>query len=374
MIFSVTKDNLQRGLQIVSHISNKQMNLPVLQNVHIKAEGGGVILSTTNLELAMRVRVRGKVDKEGEFTVPAKLASDFVLLLPNDRVDVSLGDAELSVTCGETSTKMNGIDAAEFPLITYVETSVKFELPAEALKGALSKVLFAVSTSEARPELAGVLFKFEKGKLILAATDSYRLAECVLSVEEMQECRVIVPGRALQEVSRIIATLKDDPESGDAILLQLSDSQAVFTFGNAELSTRVVDGSYPDYTQIIPTQFATEMIVGRQDLVKAVKTASLFSRTGICDVTLSVKPEDKKVVVQATEASRGKNTASCPADVKGKENTITVNYRYLLDGLNAVDSEGGTLKIIDAMNPLLLHPNGQAEGESYTYIVMPIRQ
>lgn len=374
MIFSVTKDNLQRALQIVSHISNKQMNLPVLQNVHIKAEGGSIILSTTNLELATRVRVRGKVDKEGEFTVPARLASDFVSLLPNDRVDVSLGGAELSVACGDTSTKMNGIDAAEFPLIPAVETSLKIELPADTFKEALSQTLFSVSTSEARPELSGVFLKFGNGKLVLAATDSYRLAECVLPVVFSGERKVIIPGRALQEVARIISTLRDDPESGETLSVQLSDSQAVFSYGNAELTTRVVDGSYPDYTQIIPTQFATEMVVGRQELIKAVRTASLFSRTEICDITLSVKPEEKKVVVNAVEASRGKNTASCPADVKGKENTVTVNYRYVLDGLSAMKSEGVSVKLIDAMNPVLFHPNGQAEGESYTYIVMPIRQ
>ena len=304
--------------------------------------------------------------------MPARLASDFVSLLPNDRVDVSLGDAELLVVCGDTSTKMNGIDAAEFPLIPAVETSL-VEIPAETFKEA-PQTLFSVSTSEARPELSGVLLKFGNGKLTLAATDSYRLAERVLPVEFSGERKVIIPGRALQEVSRIISTLRDDPESGETVSVQLSETQAVFSYGNAELTTRVVDGSYPDYTQIIPTQFVTEVVVGRQELIKAVRTASLFSRTEICDVTLSVKPEDKKIVVHALEASRGKNTASCPADVKGKENTITVNYRYMLDGLSAMDSEGVSVKFIDAMNPLLIHPNGQAEGESYTYLVMPIRQ
>ena len=156
MIFSVTKDNLHIGLQIVSHISNKQMNLPVLQNVHIKADGGGVVLSTTNLELATR-SCKGKVDKEGEFTVPARLASDFVSLLPNDRVDVSLGDAELLVVCGDTSTKMNGIDAAEFPLIPAVETSL-VEIPAETFKEALTDTVFCVD--ERGP--AGAFWRFAK--------------------------------------------------------------------------------------------------------------------------------------------------------------------------------------------------------------------
>jgi DNA polymerase III subunit beta len=375
MNFSVTKDNLQRGLQIVSHISNKQVNLPVLQNVHIKADGGGIVLSTTNLELATRVRVRGKIDKDGEFTVPAKLCNDFVALLPNDRVDISLADTVLEVSCGETSTNMNGIDASEFPLIPSVETTASIQLPAEELKEALSQVLFSASLSEARPELSGILIRFEDEKVTLAATDSYRLSERTLPIEGMKKFKeVIIPGRALNEVIRIISTMKDDPDSGDTISMNLSENQAVFAYGPAELTTRVIDGTYPDYTQIIPTQFKTEVVVGRQELIKAVKTASLFSRSGIFDVSLSVSIDDGKVVVEATEVTRGKNSASCPAEAKGIDNQITVNFQYLLAGLNAMKSEGITIKLIDAMNPCLIQPNGTSDKGVYTYLVMPIRQ
>ena len=375
MIFSVTKDNLQRGLSVVSHISNKQVNLPVLQNVHIKAEESGIVLSTTNLELATRVRVRGKIDKEGEFTVPAKLCNDFVSLLPNDRVDVSLLDTMLEVACGETSTNMNGIDATEFPLIPKVDTNASFEVPAVEFKKALSQVLFSVAANEARPELSGVFIRVKGVEMVLAATDSYRLAERKIKIGEPKGDRdVIIPARALHEVGRIITALKDDPDSGETMSFELSNNQAVFRYGAAELITRTIDGTYPDYTQIIPTQFATELVVGRQDLIKAVKTASLFSRTGIFDVTLSVSVESKALTVKATEATSGKNSASCAADVKGKDNEITVNFRYLLDGLQAMGSEGVTMKVIDGMNPCLVTPNGELEKGAYTYIVMPIRQ
>ena len=217
--------------------------------------------------------------------------------------------------------------------------------------------------------------KFEEGKMILAATDSYRLSERVLPVEGMKQSReVIIPGRALHEVIRIITTMKDDPDSGEMISMNLSDNQVVFAYGPAELTTRVIDGSYPDYTQIIPTQFKTEGVIGRQELIKAVKTASLFSRSGIFDVSLSVSIDGGKVVVEATEVTRGKNSASCPADFKGIDNQITVNFRYFLDGLNAMKSEGVTLKLIDAMNPCLIQPNGEDDQGIYTYLVMPIRQ
>ncbi len=375
MLFSVTKDNLQRGLQIVSHVSNKQMHLPILQNVHIKADGSGVTLSTTNLEMATRVHIRGKVEKQGEFTVPAKLFHDFVSLLSHDRVDAELSGAALNVSCSDTATSMNGIDASEFPLIPSVETHVKIRILGNTFKEALAQVIFSVSVNEARPELSGVLVKFNQSELILAATDSYRLSERVVPLEgDVMSRELIVPARAVHEMMRIISALKDDAEAGEYVEMNLSENQLVFRYGSAELTTRVIDGKYPDYRQIIPTKFRTEVVVGRQELMKAVKTASLFSRTGIFDVSLSVFADKGKVTVEATEATRGRNEASCVAEVKGQDNKITVNYRYLLDGLNAMESEGVTLKLIDGMNPCLVHPNGVSAEGMHTYLVMPIRQ
>ena len=177
MKFSCTQNNLRRGLRAASHVSGKQVNLPVLQNVHIKADGGGIVLSTTNLEIAIRTTVRGKIDISGEFTVPAKLLHDFVVLLSGDRVDVERVGEMLRLQCGDTTTTMNGMDAAEFPLIPSVEATHKVAIPGQSLRDALAQVVFSVSTSEARPELSGVLMKFEGNNLVLAATDSYRLSE-----------------------------------------------------------------------------------------------------------------------------------------------------------------------------------------------------
>jgi DNA polymerase III subunit beta len=375
MIFSCTKDNLYKGLSVVSHISNKQVNLPVLQNVHIKADGGSIVLSTTNLEIAIRINLRGKIDRSGEYTVPAKLFSDFVNLLPNERVDIELVDTALDVSCGDTSTSINGIDASEFPLIPAVETTSSYLVPASDFKEALSQVLFSVSSNEARPQLSGVLLKLKGETLTLAATDSYRLGERVINLSEaVAEREVIVPSQTLQEVARMIQVLKDDPELEDKLEIKFSDNQVVFEFGPVNLTSRTIDGTYPDYTQIIPDTFATELIVGRDDLIKAIKTASLFSRTGIFDVMLKVDSEKKNISVTANEATRGKNTVACDADVKGISNEVTVNFRYLIDGLNAMSSEGVTVKMIDGVNPCVITPNGQAGQGAYQYIVMPIRQ
>lgn len=360
-------------MRIVFSIAGKQTNLPILQNVHIKAEGGGITLSTTNLELAMKTEIRGKVDLAGEFTVPAKLFSDYVGLLPDNRIDAELVGDLLEITCGGTTTKINGMNASEFPLIPSVITKETIELPASKFKNGLVDVLFSVATTEVRPELSGVYIKISEKEIIMAATDSYRLAEKRVPVSLSCSTReVILPARALHEVVRMVSVLADDEGVSDKLLLGLADNQAVFRFGPSELVTRTVEGKYPDYTQIIPTQFQTEAIVGREELIKAVKTASLFSRTGIFDVTLEVA--DGAVKAMATDATRGKNSATSSADIKGNNNSLVANYRYLLDGLQSMSSEGVTLKIVDGMNPCVIVPNGTLDKGAQTYIVMPIRQ
>jgi len=181
----------------------------------------------------------------------------------------------------------------------------------------------------------------------------------------------IIPSRTLGEVNRILAVFKDEVEAPTEIILKLSDNQAVFSYGSVELVSRLIDGNYPDYRQIIPKSFQTQAVLDRDDFAKAVKTASLFSRTGLFDVTLEFDPAAKKLRVKATDAARGENTAECEADATGNENKVTVNYRYLLDGLNAMGSDQVLFKMIDAGNPCVIQP---AEGSNYLYIVMPIKQ
>lgn len=360
-------------MRIVFSIAGKQTNLPILQNVHIKAEGGGIILSTTNLELAMKTEIRGKVDVPGDFTVPAKLFSDYVGLLPDDRIDTELVGDSLEITCGGTTTKINGMNASEFPLIPSVATKEIIELPADEFKNGLNCVLFSVATTEVRPELSGVYLKISQNEIVMAATDSYRLAEKKISVSlSCAQREVILPSSALREVVRMVSVLAEEEGVGDKLLLGLADNQAVFRFGPSELITRTIEGKYPDYTQIIPTQFQTEAVVGREELIKAVKTASLFSRTGIFDVTLEIG--DGVVKAMATDNARGKNSATSSADIKGANNSLVANYRYVLDGLQSMSSEGVTLKVVDGMNPCVIIPNGTLEKGAQTYIVMPIRQ
>lgn len=361
----------------MSHITGKNINLPILQNVHIKAEGGLIQLTTTNLEIATRCTVRGKVEEAGENTVPAKLFSDYVTLLPNEPITIASDNQAISATCGKNRTKMNGMAAGEFPLVPAVQSETSYSIPVEALQKALSRVLFAVATNESRPELTGVYVEFRskdgKSQLVLAATDSYRLAEGIVDLPDqvLRELKVIIPAKTLTEVNRILSVFSDSVEAPSTVTFGLSDNQVAVTYGPVELVSRTIDGVYPDYHQIIPQQFQTQAVMDRDDFTKSVKTASLFSKNGLFDVTLQFDPAQKRLEVKAIDGDRGEHVAACEAEATGAINTVTLNYRYLLDGLNAVGTDRVRFQMIDASNPCIV--KASEEGSSYLYIIMPIK-
>lgn len=378
MKFSCTKDNLHLGLAATTHITGKNVNLPILNNVLVQADKRGIRLTSTNLELAVVCTIRGKVDEEGEFTIPSKLLFDYVNLLPNERIDLERNDQVVDIVCEDNATQIQGMGASEFPLVPPVVGDHVFELDAAEFRQGLSQVLFAVSANESRAELSGVSFRFgmdadKRAFVVMAATDSYRLAEKTLVLDGGQgaeHVETIIPARTLSEVSRILGLFRDDVEAEKRLQVRLSDSQVVFKHGSVELTSRTISGSYPDYRQIIPTTFKTQVVVRKEEFVKAVKTASLFSRTGLYDVSLLIDPSDG-LTVSANDQARGKNTAKTTARVTGEANKIVVNSKYLLDGLSAMDTEDVSLGLNDGTNPCLLRPEGK---QGYLYLVMPIKQ
>ncbi len=379
MKLSCTRENLHQGLAITSHIGSKSVNLPILQNVLLKADAGGLHLTSTNLELAVSCLVRGKVDQTGEYTVPGKLFYDYVNLLPNDRIDLDLLDHALAVQCGTSKTKINGIAANEYPLIPAVTGGVIFGVNAAGFDAALGQTLFSVAMNEARPELTGVYMVFSvidgAPVVTMAATDSYRLGEKVVPIVAGpdDEKKVIVPQRTLIEVRRIISVFRDSVDAPETIEIELTENQIAFRFGNVELTSRTLEGKYPDYRQIIPKTANTEVIVKRADLAQAVKRTSLFSKAGLFDVRLEVNVETKMLQLSATDAGRGENSVAIEAEISGPVNNIVLNYRYLLDGLNAIGTEKVAVRMIDGAAPCVLMPV-EAPEEKYLYIIMPIRQ
>ncbi len=378
MKLTCTRDNLHQGLSITSHLMTKNVNLPILQNVMVKAEGGTIKFTTTNLEMAVNCVVRGKVEESGEYTIPSKLFFDYVSLLPNDTIQLEVDNHRVDVSCGTQKTQINGLSASEFPLVPQVDGEQLIEIPVADLRESISQVLFAVATNESRPELTGVLFKFSpfsnEGRLILTSTDSYRLTEKTIATISPIEKNfsVIIPSKTLSELSRILSVFKDDEDLPTGVTMNISSNQVVFVYGPVELISRTIEEQYPAYESIIPTQFQTEAIVDRSDLTKAVKTASLFSRTGLFDVTLEFDTTTGKVSVKGLDATRGENVSSCDSQIIGQSNSVTVNFRYLLDGLGAISTNEVVFKMIDLNNPCLI--TAKKNDPDYKYILMPIKQ
>lgn len=381
MKFSCTQENLAQGLLAASHVVGKNVNLPILANVLVKIQDKLITLTTTNLEIAVTATVRGKVDAAGEITVPARLFADYVMSLPREeRVDMELKGGSLEVKTPTSKTKIKGVSASEFPLIPQVTGGASYRVPAADLRAAVGSVIFSASPNEARPELTGIFMRFSaagpaSGSLTLAATDSYRLAEAMIPLHEgaaAGEKTVIVPARTAGELQRILGGLRDKADLPETVEIMLTDNQLVFRYGPVEMVSRTIEGNYPDYRAVIPETSRTSVVVERAALLGAVRTAALFSRSGLYDVHLSAGPAG--LTIASADSQTGENETAVAAKVEGAENKVTLNYRYVSDGLNAMGGDEVSLRLIDAANPCLLLPQSNPAGKTYRYIVMPIKQ
>lgn len=369
MKFSCTQENLIHALGIASRTASRAGNLPILSNVHIKAEQEGIVIRATNLEIGVTCKLRGKVEEEGEFTVPAKLFTDYIAFLPKERVDVVLQEQAISISCGSHHTKIKGTPAVDFPLIPSVEEGQVWNVSLPALLEGLEQVLFTVSPGETRPEISGALLRCEGNRCVLAGTDSYRLAEkTMLSEGAGSATQVIVPLRALQELARICAQAKE--EAGTA-KIALSQNQLALVLPSVELVSRLIEGQYPDYRAIVPSKFGTEVKLPRSEFAGAIKAAGLFSRTGVYDVGIEIKPKDGTVTVAALNSQTGEHESALVAEVRGNETKIAFNWKYLLEGVQAFRGTHVVLKATDSASPTMLTDEGTSD---YFYIVMPIKE
>jgi len=369
------QENLKKGLNIVGHATSKNINLPILNNILIKAEQGNIDFISTNLEIGVRHQVRGKIEVEGEFTVDAKLITEYINLLNNgEKVEIQEKDNELKIESGNYKTKIKGESAKDFPLIPSINEDRIYICDFNDLKKALASVIFSVSSNDNRAELNGVLFIFNKTNLGLAATDSYRLAENNIKLKkgkDGEEEKVIVPAKTVQELLRIFNNfdLNQESENIEEVKISLSDNQILFTFDSVSLISRIINGRYPDYKQIIPSKSQTEALVNRQEMIRAIKAVSLFSKTGINDITIIFLKN--KISLSAFSGASGESQVDLEAETKGIDNEITINYRYLLDGFNNIKSDKILIKVLNNTTPCLIKSDKE---DNYIYIVMPIRQ
>ena len=363
------QENLARGLSVVSRAVSNRSTLPVLANVLLKTEDAGLKLTATNLEIGITYWVPGKIEADGATTVPAKLLTDLVNSLPTgDRVDLDLGSGDLlHIRCGRFESHIKGIDADEFPAIGAAGERPTTRIAQNILRRALAETAFAAASDEARPILTGVLAKFEGDQLTLAAADNYRIAVKTIPIlDAVPDTSVVIPARALNELARILADI-DDPVD---VVLASGRNQVLFHLDGIDLVSRLIDGQFPNYQQVVPQSHTTRAILDREELLRAVRPAALIAHESANIVKLQVSADGDAGITVSANAEVGDHVGQVEAAVEGDGTTIAFNARYLADVLTNVDADQFALELNGPLSPGVFKPVGD---DQYIHVVMPVR-
>lgn len=362
MKLQATQENLNRALNSVSRVANSRGTLPILANVLIKTSNNRLSLSATNLDIGITHFIGAKVKEEGSITVPARLMQDFVGSLPAGVIELDLQETKLHVNTDQYKSVVNGIMADDFPSMPAIKSGKSISVEANEFKRALQQVVFAASNDETRPILTGVLIQTTGGKLVMAATDSYRLAEKQIS-DTKEEAHLLVPASAMQDLLRVLS------DNDETIKITHNEQQALFQVGDIELTTRLIDGKYPDYRKLIPSKFTSKANLKRADLINITKVSSLFARESAGSVTIELDEETNKLSIRSVASQLGENTATADAKIKGS-GSITLNSKYLLEALNALSSEEVVFGFNGKLEPTLVF---DPDAKNYNHIVMPLK-
>ena len=373
MKLSCLQENLNWGLGVVGRAVAARTTLPITNNVLLATESSRLKLAATNLEMAISCWIGAKVEEEGSITVPARLLSDFIGSLPAEKVKISLSPQTktLGMKCARFEARISGVDAKDFPPIPRVEGGITTKVEVEALRQGISQVVFAAATEESRPVLTGVDAKFEGNTVTLAAADGFRLAVYKMPLAEAvsKVTEVIIPARTLAELNRLIAEQEEPVE----IMVNPDKGQALFKLKNIELVSQLIQGTFPNYAQLIPQSCATKATISVADFLRATKTASIFARDGSGIIRLVVTPGAEmapgKVVVSARSEEVGDDVGEIDAVVEGEEAKIAFNGKYLTDVLGVLHETQVALETTSPSSPGVIRPVGV---DNYLHVVMPM--
>lgn len=374
MKLSCLQENLNKGLNLVGRAAAARTTLPITNNVYLGTDQGRLKLVATNLEMAISCWIGAKVEEEGAITVPARTISEFVASLPNDKVDMTLSPHSkiLEMKCARFEAKMSGVDAKDFPPIPHIEDGVSTQVNADLLKKGIRKVVFAAATDDSRPVLTGVNAEFDNETLILAAADGFRLAVYKMPLESKmsQKVTAIIPSRTLAELLK----LSGEQEDPVTIVLSPSKSQIIFRLKDIELVSQLIQGTFPQYNQLIPQSFGTRVVADVKQFAQANKSASIFARDGSGIVRLVITPGASDVVpgkmtVSARAEELGEDTGDIDVTVQGSEAKIAFNNRYLADVLDAIGEAQVALEVTNPSSPGVFRP---VNADNYLHVVMPM--
>jgi DNA polymerase-3 subunit beta len=373
MKVSCTQEALARGLGIVGRAVAARSPLPITANVLIESETGRLKLAATNLEITMSCWIDAQIEEEGAITVPSRLLSDFVSTLPNEGIEMTVAprSRQMRVVCARNEATIGGLDAEDFPPAPQVTDGISIRLDPKSLRQAISQTAFTVATDDSRPVLTGVLTQLDDQQLTFAASDGFRLSVYKMALEEpvAEKTDLVIPGRALAELNRLLG----DEEGMVTLQTNAAKTQVLFRLTNAEMVAQLLQGTFPNFSQLIPTSWATRAVVEANDFLRETRTASVFARDGSGIVRLVVSAGEGgmpgKVVLSARAEEVGDNEGEIDAAVEGEGVKIAFNGKYLQDVLQALDVGQIALETTNSSSQGVIKPVGV---DNYIHVIMPM--
>jgi len=370
---SCLQENLNWGLGIVGRAVASRTTLPITNNILLETDQSRLKLIATNLEMAISCWIGAKIEEEGTITVPAKLLTEFINSLPKDKVDITMAPKTktISVHCARYEARISGMDAKDFPPIPSVDQSISTSIDVEALRQAITQVVFAAASEESRPVLTGIDAKFDGSILTLAAADGFRLAvyKVTLIKPVSQKIEVIIPAKTLAELNRLMSDQEDPVE----VTVNPNKSQILFKMKNIELVSQLIQGAFPQYEQLIPTSTGTKATVDATEFLRATRTAAIFARDGTGIVRLIIAPGGEltpgKMTISARSEEIGDDQGEIDATVQGNEAKIAFNGKYLVEVLSVLKEERVMLETSSPSSPGVIKPVG---SDNYVHVVMPM--
>ncbi len=361
MIITINQRKFKEALNINERVVLKSSSLPILQNIVLKTESGRLKISSTNLEIGINSWIGAKIEEDGEIALPARLLLDFISNLQSEKVTINTKENIAFINADDYKTKIIGFTAKDFPIIPRPKSSPFVSLAARDLCQLFISVVDSCSLSEARPELSGVYVRFSDTEIESAATDSFRLAEKIVLKKAELEQSVIIPRFTIQEVVRIFGDKEEE------VSLAISENQIFFFTTELEVVSRLIDGHYPDYKKVIPDKFLSKIMVKKSELEKGVRLASIFSST-IADIKIQAEKDSLKILAKNTD--KGEVTSTIKGNLKGSSFAVSVNFRYILDGIKVISSENIVLEFTGEGSPLMIKPE---DHKDFLYLIMPLR-
>lgn len=365
-----SQPDLSKALSIVSKAVKGGSTLPVLDNILMKTEGKKLYFFATNLEIAIECFIEAQVKNEGSITVPARLLDGYVSLIRDEEVELTVSNAtDLLIKTKSGDTKMKGIKSEDFPSIPKVENQGSFVVESELFLSTIAQTIFAASMNASRPVLSGSYFKFEKDSITIVSTDSYRLAEKKISVKKIDTTLqdLIVPFGTMSEILRIFDAKNKDKD----IEVIVSKNQILFVQDTIKVTSRLIEGKFPEYGQIIPKKQNSSITLAVADFLVSLKQISLFAKENNYSIKLEIQKNSQKVVISSNATEIGSGVLEVlGTDFAGEDAAIALNAQYLIDFLNTVHEDNIVFHIDTKLTPAIFMPK---KSTGYVYLIMPLK-